>query len=316
MNLGTFTMSTEKIHVSVVVDGICENKITLDKIELSSHGSDGSGFWHSDDEILLAAVDTLGFSDWERVSSIWFLREKSPEECTRRAFELALKPRKRKNREGFGKPITFEALIIPPKRRRELEALEEKRLFGKVRGRCEQDIVHRAYIVGETRLQKILKLNGTKGAVETGEDISVSYSSLNMEMKRVSAKEVEDSIRSGARSVTLKKLPKAVAEMEDSQVLSPPQRAVDAIALHALGFLMGETIDGSHLIDLDSSELCIPLKNALDETMKILSPTNNDGDTDLVDYVSPKMNTPNPWLPFPSQAVQGIAVPKQFFFIR
>ena len=320
-------MYIQKIQVSVIIDGVCDNQITLDEHELScndSNDSNSSGFWNSDDDILLAAVDTLGFTDWERVSSIWFLHEKAPEECAARAYELAMKPRKRKNREGFGKPIKFEAPIILPKRRRELESLEERRLFGKMRDRCEQDLIHRAYIVGETRLQRILKLNGTKEAVETGEDITISYSSLMMEMKRISTKEINDSIRAGARSITLKKLPKAVAEMEDSQVLTPPRRAVDGIALHhAVGCaIVGETNDDAHLLDLGVSELLIPLKDALDNNIMLLSPTKNDGgladDTCscLADFASPKMKIPNPWLPFPSQAVQGVAVPKQFFFIR
>ena len=303
------------MQVSVVVNGMCDNQITF----ISNTGEEESCFWHSDDEILLAAVDTLGFSDWERVSSTWFRNKKSPDECATRALELDLKPRKRKNRTEFGKPIKFGAEIIPHKRRRELEALEERRLFEKIRGADEIDLIHRAYIVGGTRSERILMLNGTREAVEIGEDVSVSFSSLVMEMKQVSAQDVEKSIRDGHRNIAPKRLPKAVAEMQESQVLSPPRRSVSSIADYSMSCAGEETAGNEHLLDLDSSEINNVLKDALEESLQLLSPTKNDlalDDTCLVDFVSPKMKNPIPWLPFPPRAIQGPILPKQFFLIR
>jgi len=304
------------MQVSVVVNGMRDNQITF----ISNTGeSESSCFWRSDDEILLAAVDTLGFSDWERVSSTWFRNEKAPDECARRALGLALKPRKRKNRSGFGKPIKFGAEIIPPKKRRELEALEERRLFGKIRAPEELDVIHRAYIVGGTMSERILMLNGTREAVEMGEDVSISFSSLVMEMKHISDQEVEKSIRDSYKNIAPKRLPKAVAEMQELQVLSPPRRAVSSIADYSQSYAGEETAGNGHLLNLDSSELKNPLKDALEENLQLLSPAKNDlvpDDTCLVDFASPKMNTPIPWLPFPPRAIQGLITPKQFFLIR
>lgn len=303
------------MQVSIVVNGMCDNRITF----ISNTGEKESCFWHSDDEILLAAVDTIGFSDWDHVSSTWFRNEKAPDECARRALGLALKPRKRKNRSGFGKPIKFGAEIIPPKKRRELEALEERRLFEKIREAAELDVIHRAYIVGGTMSERILMLNGTREAVEMGEDVSISFSSLVMEMKLVSAQEVDKSIRDSCKNIAPKRLPKAVAELQESQVLSPPRRTVSSIADYSLSCTDEETASNGRLLNLDSSELKNPLKDALEENLQLLSPSKNDlapDDACLVDFMSPKMNNPIPWLPFPPQAIQGPILPKQFFLIR
>jgi len=57
-----------------------------------------------------------------------------------------------------------------------------------------------------------------------------------------------------------------------------------------------ETAGNGHLLDLDSSELKYPLKDALEENLQLLSPAKNDfalDDTCLVDFASPKMNTTN-----------------------
>jgi hypothetical protein len=199
-------------------------------------------FWNSDDEILSAAVDTLGFSNWECVSQIWFESEKTEEQCFKRSIHLKLKQKSKRKIIAHENNYTTSDLDggvevdskLFIKSQRQLEALETRRLFGKKRNEWELDVIHRSYLVGRSKLRKILEMNNISDAkVLLGKDFSISISSLAAQMKDLSQKEVDDSVLNHSilqcnNKMTLKSIPRSIQELEDSKVLSPTIKVKEA----------------------------------------------------------------------------------------
>ena len=275
----------------------------------------------AEDEILRAAVDTLGFSDWKRVSEIWYDGKKTKEECQRRSMELDLSiPLRRKNQVGFFNfkrrdPSTNTSFqkYLSTRRRREMEAMEERRLFGKARSDLEIQLIHRAFIVGQRSHDKILKMNAVSS--ERNDLIDLTFSSLMVEMKRTRDADVENSIQSAVKAIT--KLPKAIAELKDEQVLTPV-RNQHPPTVENLGMIENRKLtkkkEERKVLDLKSNDL--PIESALFDTIETLTPlkVDNSGE-DWGEFSSPLLDTAFPCLPIPTAPARHRA-PKPFFLFR
>lgn len=189
-------------------------------------------FWNSDDEILSAAVDTLGFSNWECISQIWFENKKTDDQCFKRSIELKLKSKNHrkiisydnnsKNIINLESKVEVDSKMSNKKSHRQLEALETRRLFGKERNEWELNIINQAYIVGKSNLKTILEMNCVSDAMAVGKETSISFSSLAVLMKELPRPEwLADTTSVIHYFSPLKKPPKSIEELEDSKVLSP-----------------------------------------------------------------------------------------------
>jgi len=324
-------MSRKLRKVSIVVGGSYCKQITFDPklscpknnvTDDSSIGEgdssvDGSTWKQTDDAILRAAVDTVGF-DWKRVSNLWFNDNKAEEECYNRATELDISTRKIPNKYGFNcfrKEPVRSTTHLSIRRRRELEALEERRLFGKTRSDFENQLIHRAYLVGHSKLETLLRMNAIEAE---GDEIGLTFSSLMVEMQALNKLDVKNSMRNAAKSIP--KLPKAISELQDAQVLSPQRYPSnnnhDGSAKN--GPVPGEYKTDRRLINLKSTEL--PIESALMDAIEILTPEKRKGpsheEEDLAKFISPVMSNPFPCLPITPPKVKFPVAPKTYFMFR
>lgn len=287
-------------------------------LESDEESSIRTRIWNrKDDAILQAAIETIGF-DWDIISNLWFNTNKSEEQCYIRAMQLELKTMKVPNRHGFNyyrKRPSPSMKHVSNRRRRELEALEERRLFGKTRCDFENQIIHCAYLVGYSKLEKLLRMNGIE--VEDDE-VEISFSSLMVEMQALDKADVRDSIVSASKSI--QKLPKAIKELPDAQVLSPQRYPTHSNkANQRTTHEQCQRKDTRRFINFKSTEL--PIESSLMDAIEILNPSNRKEeptlqDLDLEKESSPKMNYPFPCLPFTPPKIKPSAIPKTYFMFR
>ncbi len=177
-----------------------------------------------DDEALLAAVNTLGVDSWDRIVKYWFNESKTKNECRSR-WDTLMKDKNpsdgtKVNKVGPKTQVLADRTNIKQvslRKRRELEALEERKLFGKERPQLEKELIHRAYIVGQNKLEKIMRMNDAESKGKFGTTISIS--SIVSEMEKVDPAVVECSLKS--KSKIVRKLPRSVMEINEQNLLSP-----------------------------------------------------------------------------------------------
>ena len=334
-------MMNQKLRkVSIIVGGSCINQLSFATESESSTSyphitdddddddDDNSKWKKADDVTLRAAVETLGFSDWKRISKIWLDDLKTEDECQQRALELNLAMRSSSipaNKPGFKFKNTshIPSKFLSIKKRREMEAMEERRLFGKARSELENQLINRAYLVGQNKsqLEKILRMNAAEGA-EGRDELKISFSSLVVEMKKIDAMDVDHSIRATAKNVP--KLPKAITELTDEEVLSPQRREeLVTDGANANQSTRSDTKDSTrYLMNFESTEL--PIESALMEAIEIMTPQKSDAADALFfheglleEFISPPLEHPFPCIPFPVQATsQYPSLPKPYFLFR
>ena len=305
-----------------------------------------SNWTKSEETVLRAAIDTLGF-DWTRISSTWFHDEKNPEECHCKSIDLKISNRLIPNKYGFhmasddvkihpdrakthSLPAPSKPLTI--RKRKELEVLEERRLFGKPRSELENQLIHRAYLVGVNRLENILKKNGIEQGDQDQPNIDITFSSLMVEMRSMNPLDVQNSIRAGKKHST--KLPKSLCELRNDQIFSPSCNRNTGIINDANANVNANANAnvpakskssasrrdaGRRLLNLRSTGL--PIESALKDAIEILTPerhpnrSHND-EEGLVDFISPRLETEFPCLPIPPPIARFRAPKKTFFLFR
>lgn len=221
----------------------------------------------------------------------------------------ALKPKARFKQR---KPLTA-------RRRKELEALEERRLFGKsTRSMQEHEMIHRAYLVGHLRLEQVLKMNSIKELKRSGKDAPhISVASIMTEMKRISRSDVHDNAQ--AINKSLKKLPKNILSLKDEDIMSPDSKEQKS-----------ESQDNTHFLDFDSSAL--PVATIIDSVNEKMVEKksqekygSNSSDDDsysefekLQECISPPLNHAFPCLPLPKlpRHLSGHTKPIPILFFR
>ncbi len=235
------------------------------------------------------------------------------------------------NRYDDGKRKCIKPSVEPPKtmksiplrKRRELEAMEERRLFGKDRSDAEKDLIHRAYIVGQNKMEQIMRMNAaeTKGEYET----TISFSSVVTEMKNVKSSDVEDSLKANSK----RKLPRSVMEIEEKKLLSPMSDAV--VVGNAHQKTKKDPSPHEDLLNLQSSQL--PIQQIIDvERQRIVEADckkrdregsiydahSRDGDDDdddvsFTEFLSPPLKRPFPCLGIPKPVYSSYTPPKPYF---
>lgn len=223
---------TEANVAPIVIAPSSSKMLPVDREEFSEHSDDqkvrieNEKYWtERDDEALLAAVNTLGVDSWDRIVKYWFNESKTKSECRRRWDTLMMKDKNHSdgtkvNKVGPKTQILADRTNIKQvslRKRRELEALEERKLFGKERPQLEKELIHRAYIVGQNKLEKIMRMNDAESKGKFGTTISIS--SVVSEMERVDPSVVECSLKSKSKNV--RKLPRSVMEINEQNLLSP-----------------------------------------------------------------------------------------------
>ena len=188
------------------------------------------------------------------------------------------------------------------RKRRELEALEERRLFGKDRSEVEKQLIHRAYIIGQTKLEKILRMNAAESKGEN--DTTISFSSIVTEMKKIPDKIFENSLKSTSKNI--RKLPRSVMEIEEQDVYSPiksEQYSKSVKPQFAHGHLLNlnsTQLPISQIIEVERYRISqIERDKSVGERIDgpILSTvSNNTDECSLKAFLSPPLNRPFPYL--------------------
>ena len=279
----------------------------------------------SDDETLQDAVETLGTSYWPQIAQHWIMGGKDANDCFLRWKHLIEDQSKntgtvdekgdncRTSKGGQQRKSLKVMSALKPsrirfkhrkplaaRRRKELEALEERRLFGKsTRSRKEREMIHRAYIVGNKKLDQVLKMNDIKELKRNGRDTPhISMTSIKAAMRRVSRSDMDDNAQAVSKS--LKKLPKNILSLQDEDIMSPdsikPKQRSEAI---------------NNFLDYDSSALPVAAiidtvnKQMIEEKRKVKdfgysSDDDSYAERILQECISPPLKHCFPCLPMPT----------------
>lgn len=253
-----------------------------------------------EDEILRASVRVLGLSNWFTISSEWFDSSKSSEDCRERWEHLSSLTTQQTNfnrnripsvnslyeqmpasisRDDIAETeLHHEAIFksLTVRRRRELEAIEERRLFGKAsRSVHDKQLIQRAYLVGMNGVKKILRMNGVHQK-EQCVSSKISFLSIMVEMEKVSQSEVDTSMKQ--MMSLIKKLPIRVKELKDEHIISPIHTRPISIMKGAKGLCCS-----NDMVNLTSAEL--PIGQVLESArIQIRREVNDDGDQGLVHH--------------------------------
>ena len=209
---------------------------------------------------------------------------------------------------------------LTARRRKELEALEEKRLFGKsTRSMQEDEMIHRAYLVGHSRLEQVLKMNAIKELKRHGKNAPhISIASIVTQMKCVSRSDVYDNAQ--VMSKSLKKLPRNILSLKDKDIMSPDSKEPNS-----------KNEDNNRcFLDFDSSALPVAtIIDAVNEKMvekelqEKYGKTSSDDDSyseyNLKECISPPLvNHAFPCLPLPKlpRHLSGPTKPIPILFFR
>lgn len=179
---------------------------------------------------LVAAVLTFGLNDWDNIASFWFpgtsiesllvcwegIKDNVPQSAIperKSWFDPTL------NRNNPFENVKYYVDTLSQKKIRELEALEERKLFGKTsRNIHEQELIHRAYLAGMNHFRDILALNAT-GDKEF-ESFRISFASIYVSMEKIDIHDIDQSMRQMSRTF-LSNVPKVVMNLTNEEVLSP-----------------------------------------------------------------------------------------------
>jgi hypothetical protein len=186
----------------------------------------------------LAAMLTLGMDDWDKIASLWFPGT---------SIDLLLGCWERMKGSGVLVPMNaipkrkswFDTKsnwnnpydnvkqyvdTLSQKKRRELEALEERRLFGKAsRNVQEQELIHRAYLAGMNHFREIVALNAPEDK-DTG-SCAISFASIYVFMEQIDIHDIDQSMRQMSR-IAVTNAPKDIMNLTHDETLSPMRSVI------------------------------------------------------------------------------------------
>jgi hypothetical protein len=184
-----------------------------------------------DSNRLVAAVLTLGLNDWDNIASFWFPGTSIESllvcwEGVKGNVPQNAIPKRRQSwfdaKLNWNNPfenVKYYVDTLSQKKIKELEALEERKLFAKAsRNIEEQELIHRAYLAGMNHFRDILALNvpGDKDF----ESCSISFASIYVFMEKINIHDIDQSMRQMSKTV-LSNVPKVVINLTSEEVLSP-----------------------------------------------------------------------------------------------
>lgn len=179
---------------------------------------------------LLAAVLTLGLEDWDKIASGWFPGKtmESLLDCWKQMRDIvprtAIPKRQswldtKSNCSNAFDNVKHYVDTLSKKKIREMESLEERRLFGKAsRNIQEQELIHRAYLAGLYHFREIMALNAPEDK-DIG-SCSISFASIYNFMEMIDIHDVEQSMRQMSRTV-FTNAPKVITNLTNEEALSP-----------------------------------------------------------------------------------------------
>ena len=208
---------------------------------------------------------------------------------------------------------------ISQRKRRELEVLEERRLFGKERSEIEKELIERAFFVGQTKLEKIMRMNNAESKEKNC--TTISFSSIITEMMKINPSNAHYSHQ--YRSKHAWKPQRAMKESSEPRLtLSPTTNdddSHDTLKKKAKKSLFSP--HGNHLLNFHSTQL--PVREIIESERVRLSKTmkekrrrgnsnhlvistsrltdqvvtsHDDDKENLTQYMSPPMKRPFPYL--------------------
>jgi len=308
--------------------------LSNDKAELSNEDDEDDRVkWTPEqDKILQSAVQILGFSNYTKIAQEWFDGSKSECDCRRRWLKLDQSLAKRKLQFGKEDPnkeicsflgihsqsnknlLKHKPLTI--RRRRELEAKEERRLFGKAsRSSVEKQLIHRAYIVGQTSIDQILRMNAIE---ENSRHEAISFSSVVINMKKINSAEVKNSFKSTLKAV--QKLPRAVMELKDEEVMSPVrttnmERSTSDTTEKFMNFISTE-LPISDVIESSKSQILKTNETHEFVEEKTVNEERFSDTTSLDEFYSPPLKCAFPCLPIINTPKQHTMSQMPFFLFK
>jgi len=276
--------------------------------------------WASEDnDILQKAISTIGIN-WEIIAKDWFNGLKSANYLANQWKILCLLQTSNDTRTNVH-TISSSLLSttqptltlkhcnnthskekpISGRRRKELESLETKKLFGKQLSEEEIILVHRAYFIGQNMIDKILRMNNTQ-EIKDGNNISVSFDSLIVEIQRVPRDKVLASRTSMSR--WLQNLPCTIGKRRDEKVISSSKYSIKNRILdyipnkdNIMNITCFAEIPMNEVFAMYQLRLISSIKHNNEAQQETIVPSKCDIDKRLNEYTSPQLNIPFPYLP-------------------
>jgi hypothetical protein len=187
--------------------------------------SDGGSVREDDITLLYSAVEAIGTNQWHVISKEWF-NGRLGENDLKTMWENSTDKSIVYHEKNPYSQITATSRGMSIRRRNEEETIEMRKLFAtNARSEEDMDLIYRAYLVGNERLEKILRMNS---APRRNENLQIFLSSIIVEMKNIS----HESLSSYKLSISkcIKKLPQS--DLPNDNTISPLRGAHESFSDH------------------------------------------------------------------------------------